>query len=29
MFTFMKTVNVTTLRNVLCQIPKAVVSDWA
>lgn len=28
MFTFMKTVNVTTLRNVLCQIPKAVVSDW-
>lgn len=28
MFTFMKTVNVTTIRNVLCQIPKAVVSDW-
>ncbi len=28
MFTFSKTVNVTNLKNVLCQVPKAVVSDW-
>lgn len=28
MFTFYKTVNVTNLKNVLCQIPRAVVSDW-
>lgn len=28
MFVFTKTVNVTNTRNVLCQIPKAVVSDW-
>lgn len=28
MFSFSKTVNVTNLKNVLCQIPKAVVSDW-
>lgn len=25
---FSKTVNVTNLKNVLCQIPKAIVSDW-
>lgn len=25
---FSKTVNVTNLKNVLCQIPGAVVSDW-
>lgn len=28
MFSFSKTVNVTNLKNVLCQIPRAVVSDW-
>ena len=28
MFNFSKTVNVTNLTNVLCQIPRAVVSDW-
>lgn len=28
MFDFEKTVNVTNLKNVLCQIPRAVVSDW-
>lgn len=28
MFTFSKTINVTNLKNVLCQVPKAVVSDW-
>ena len=28
MFTFSKTVNVTNTKNVLCQVPKAVVSDW-
>ena len=28
MFEFSKTVNVTNLKNVLCQIPKAVVLDW-
>lgn len=28
MFSFEKTVNVTNLKNVLCQIPRAVVSDW-
>jgi AbrB family looped-hinge helix DNA binding protein len=28
LFSFEKTVNVTNLKNVLCQIPKAVVSDW-
>lgn len=28
MFTFSKTVNVTNMKNVLCQIPRAVVSDW-
>lgn len=28
MFQFSKTVNVTTTRNVLCQIPRAVVADW-
>ena len=28
MFKFSKTVNVTNLRNVLCQVPRAVVSDW-
>lgn len=28
MFTFSKTINVTNLKNVLCQIPRAVVSDW-
>ena len=28
MFSFSKTVNVTNLKNVLVQIPKAVVSDW-
>lgn len=27
-FKFSKTVNVTTTRNVLCQIPRAVVADW-
>lgn len=27
-FCFSKTVRVTNMRNVLCQIPKAVVSDW-
>lgn len=27
-FTFSKSVNVTNLKNVLCQIPRAVVSDW-
>lgn len=26
--TFSKTVNVTNLKNVLCQVPGAVVSDW-
>lgn len=25
---FSKTVNVTNLKNVLCQVPGAVVSDW-
>ena len=25
---FSKTVNVTNLKNVLCQVPCAVVSDW-
>lgn len=25
---FSKTVNITNLKNVLCQIPSAVVSDW-
>lgn len=28
MFTFSKTVNVTNTKNVLVQIPKAVVGDW-
>lgn len=28
MFTFRKTVNVTNTKNVLCQVPRAVVSDW-
>lgn len=28
MFSFEKTVNVTNLKNVLCQIPRVVVSDW-
>lgn len=28
MLEFSKTVNVTNLKNVLCQIPRAVVSDW-
>lgn len=28
MFDFRKTINVTNLRNVLCQVPKAVVFDW-
>lgn len=28
MFEFMKAVNVTNTKNVLCQIPRAVVSDW-
>lgn len=28
LFQFSKTVNVTTTRNVLCQIPRAVVADW-
>lgn len=28
MFVFSKTINVTNMRNVLCQIPRAVVSDW-
>lgn len=25
---FSKTINVTNLKNVLCQVPRAVVSDW-
>jgi len=28
MFNFMKEVNVTNTKNVLCQIPRAVVADW-
>lgn len=28
MFSFMKEVNVTNTKNVLCQIPKVVVTDW-
>lgn len=28
MFKFSKTVNVTNTKNVLCQIPRAVVADW-
>ena len=28
MFKFSKTINVTNLRNVLCQVPRAVVVDW-
>ena len=28
MFEFMKAVNVTNTKNVLCQIPRAVVQDW-
>lgn len=28
MFTFQKTVKVTNTKNVLCQVPRAVVSDW-
>ena len=28
MFQFMKEVNVTNTKNVLCQVPKAVVADW-
>lgn len=28
MFNFSKTINVTNLKNVLCQIPRAVVSEW-
>lgn len=28
MFTFSKTVKVTNIKNVLCQVPRAVVSDW-
>lgn len=28
MFTFAKTANVTNTKNVLVQIPKAVVGDW-
>ena len=28
MFQFMKEVNVTNTKNVLCQVPRAVVSDW-
>ena len=27
-FTFSKTINVTNLKNVLCQVPRAVVVDW-
>lgn len=28
MFEFSKTVNVTNTKNVLCQVPRAVVADW-
>ena len=28
MFQFMKEVNVTNTKNVLCQVPRAVVTDW-
>lgn len=28
MFYFMKEINVTNTKNVLCQIPKVVVADW-
>ena len=28
MVQFCKTVNVTNLKNVLCQIPRVVVADW-
>lgn len=28
-FIFSKTVNVTNLKNVLCQVPRAVVTDWS
>lgn len=28
MFTFRKTINITTTKNVLCQIPRAVVAEW-
>lgn len=28
MFRFSKTVNVTNDKNILCQIPRAVASDW-
>ena len=28
MFEFSKTINVTNLKNVLCQVPRAVVADW-
>ena len=28
MFQFSKTINVTNQKNVLCQIPRAVIADW-
>lgn len=28
MLEFSKTINVTNLKNVLCQVPKVVVADW-
>ena len=28
MLEFSKTINVTNMKNVLCQIPRVVVSDW-